>query len=134
MEWGFILVMALAIPILFWVALIWAGVFCRLPLLIRDIVRQRTRVWGIADRLVRAEVIIIVPVAIYAVLVWFFFSTFGWVSAVIVAVALPVIALGLLLGWVAVVSGLYQVARDSRRRRVVAPRRRAIRPIREQAF
>ena len=46
-------------------------------------------------------------------------------AVVVFAIAAPVFI------WAGVVSGLFQVIRDSLRRRVTAPQRRAIRPVGE---
>ena len=114
MEWEFILVLALAVPILFWVALIWAGVFTRLYLLIHDMLRQRIRVWETSGRLVRTAVIIIVPVGVYAFAIWFFLGNFGWQVALAIALALPIILFTAAFIWYLNIGGLYAAVKEGR--------------------
>jgi len=88
---------------------------------------RRIRLFEAIGRVVRIAVITIVPVAIYASLIWFSLGNFGWQVALAVALVLPFLLLVPVLVWAAVVSGLYQVAREALRRRVTAPQRRAAR-------
>ncbi len=130
MEWQVILVLVITIPIiLIPVALIWyiniGGIYAA----IRE--RRRIGVLETVGRVVRRAIIVIVPVGIYASLIWFFLGHFGWQVALAVGLALPIVLFVPVLVWAAVVSGLYQVARDALRRRVTAPRRRAARMAEE---
>ena len=129
MEWQVILALALAIPIiLFPVAFIWylniGGVYAAIK-------EGRLKVFESVARTIRIGLAVIVPVGVYAFLIWFFLGNFGWQVALAVALALPIVLLVPVLVWAAVVSGLYQVIRDTMRRRVTAPRRRAIRMAEE---
>jgi len=130
MEWQVILVLVITIPIiLIPVALIWyiniGGIYAA----IRE--RRRIGVLETVGRVVRRAIIVIVPVGIYASLIWFFLGHFGWQVALAVGLVLPIVLFVPVLVWAAVVSGLYQVARDALRRRVTAPRRRAARMAEE---
>jgi len=49
-----------------------------------------------------------------------------WELIVALVVAIPIVLFGPILVWVAVVSGLYQVARDRLRRRALSSRREAV--------
>jgi len=74
---------------------------------------------------------VVVPVAIYAVLIWFFYGHFGWQVAVAVAVAFPIVIFVPALVWLAVISGLYHVVRDRMRRRAAVTRRREVKVAEE---
>ncbi len=54
-----------------------------------------------------------------------------WQVILALVIAIPVIIFVPLLVWIAVVSGLYQVARDRLRRRVTITRRKAVTPVEE---
>ncbi len=130
MEWQVILVLVIVIPIiLIPVALIWylniGGIYAA----IRE--GKRIRLFETIGRAVRIAAIVIVPVGVYGFLIWFFLGHFGWQVALAVALALPIVLFVPVLVWAAVASGLYQVARDTVRRRVTAPRRRAARMAEE---
>ena len=130
MEWQVILVLVIVIPIiLFPAAFVWylniGGIYAA----IRE--GRRIRVFETVGRTVRRAVIVIVPVGIYASLIWFFLGHFGWQVALAVALALPIVLFVPVLVWAAVVSGLYLVVRDTMRRRVTAPRGRAARTAEE---
>ena len=132
MEWQVILVLVITIPIiLIPVALVWylnmGGIYAA----IREGVR--IRVFEAVGRMVRSAVIVIVPLGVYAFLIWFFLGHFGWQVALAVALVLPIVLLVPVLVWVAVASGLYQVIVDVMRRKATAPRRRPIRPAEELA-
>ncbi len=125
MEWQSILVLLIVIPIiLIPVGLVWylnvGGIFAA--------IRQgrRLRVLATIRRAARIAVTVILPAGIYAFLIWFFLGHFGWQVALAVALALPIVLAIPALVWMAVVSGLFQVARQSMRRRVAAPRRRVV--------
>jgi len=124
MEWQVILALVLAITIILFPAMfIWylniGGIYAA----IRE--RRRIRIPETASRAMRISLAVIVPVAVYAVLIWFFYGHFGWQVAVAVAVAFPILIFVPALIWVAVISGLYQVAADRLRRRSIANRRKA---------
>ena len=126
MEWQVILVLMIVIPIMLVpVVFIWylniGGIYAA----IRE--GRRIRIFETAGRAVRTAVIVIAPVGIYASLIWFFLGHFGWQVALAVGLALPIVLFVPVLVWAAVVSGLYQVVRETMRRRVTAPRRRVAR-------
>ncbi|MFC1974709.1 hypothetical protein ACFLVA_01700 [Chloroflexota bacterium] len=130
MEWQVILVLVIAIPIiLIPVVFVWylniGGIYAA----IREGVR--IRVFETIGRVVRIALAVIVPLGVYTFLIWFFLGNFGWQVALAVALALPIVLFVPVLVWAAVVSGLYQVAREALRRRVAAPRRRAARMAEE---
>jgi len=125
MEWQVILVLVIVIPIiLIPVALIW---YLNIGGLYAAIKEGRLRVFEPIVRTMRIGLAVIVPVGVYGFLIWFFLGHFGWQVALAVALALPIVLFVPVLVWAAVASGLYQVARDTVRRRVTAPRRRAAR-------
>ena len=124
MEWQIILALALAIPIILVpAALIW---YINIGGIYAAVKEGKLKVFEPIARTMRIGLAVIVPVAAYALLVWFFFGNFGWQVALAVALALPIVLIVPVLVWAAVVSGLYQVVRDTMRRRVAAPRRRVL--------
>lgn len=132
MEWQVILALVLAIVIILFPAMfIWylniGGIYAA----IRE--RGRFRIAETAIRTIRIALAVIVPVAIYAVLIWVFYGHFGWQVAVAVAVVFPIVLFVPALIWAAVISGLYQVAIDRLRRRVTVSRRKAARLAEEPA-
>ncbi|OGO21135.1 MAG: hypothetical protein A2144_01970 [Chloroflexi bacterium RBG_16_50_9] len=86
--------------------------------------RGRIKIPVIVIRVIRITLAIIVPVAVYVFLIWFFYGHFGWPVAVAMAVVFPVVLIVPALIWAAVVSGLYQVALYRLQRRVPAGRRK----------
>lgn len=125
MEWQVILVLVLVIPIiLFPAAFVW---YLNIGGLFAAIKERDFKVFERIGRRIRIGLAVIVPVGVYAFAIWFFFSNFGWQVALAIALTLPIVLFVPVLVWVAVVSGLYLVARDALRRRVTAPRRRAVR-------
>jgi hypothetical protein len=131
MEWPVILALLLAIPIiLFPVAFIW---YLNVGGLYAAIKEGRLKVFQPVLRKIRIVLMVTVPLAVYALLIWFFLGNFGWLVALAVALAIPVVLLVPALIWAAVVSGLYQVARDRLRRRAATQRRRAARATEEVA-
>jgi Sec-independent protein secretion pathway component TatC len=48
-----------------------------------------------------------------------------WQLILALVIAIPIVLFVPMLVWAAVASGLYQVAKDAMRRRVIAPRRKA---------
>jgi hypothetical protein len=132
MEWQVILALVLAITIvLFPVIFIWYLNIAGMYAAIRE--RGRIRILGVSGRTIRIALAVIVPIAIYAVLIWFFYGHFGWQVAVAVAVAFPIVLFVPTVIWAAVVSGLYQVAlyRFRLRRRTSVSRREAVRMAEE---
>jgi len=130
MEWQVILVLVIVVAIiLIPVALVWylniGGIYAA----IRE--GRRIRVLETIGRVVRIGLAVIVPVGIYAFAIWFSLGHFGWQVALAVAIVLPIVLFVPVLVWAAVVSGLYQVIRDTMRRRVAAPRRRIVRVTEE---
>ncbi len=124
MEWQVVLALLLTITIILLPAMfVWylniGGMYAAL----RE--RGRFRIPETVSRTIRITLAVIVPVAVYAFLIWFFYGHFGWQVAVAVAVVFPILLFIPALIWMAVVSGLYQVARDRLRHRVVARRRKA---------
>ncbi len=121
MDWQLIVALMIAVPIiLFPVALIWYLNFGGFYAAVRE---RKLHVVSPLVKVIRIVLAILTPVAIYALTVWFFFGNFSWQVALAVALVLPIVLVVPVLIWAAVVSGLYQVARDSLRRRAAAPRR-----------
>lgn len=130
MAWQVILALVIVVPIiLIPVVLVWylniGGIYVA--------IREGRRIRGLETigRAVRIGLAVIVPVAVYALLIWFFLGNFGWQVALAVAIVLPIVLFVPVLVWVMVVSGLYQVIRDVMRRRVAAPRRGIVRVTEE---
>ena len=124
MEWQVILVLVFAVTIILFPALfIWylniGGMYAAL----RE--RGRFRITAAVSRTIRIALAVVVPVAIYAFLIWFFYGHFGWQVALAIAVAFPIVLFVPALIWAAVISGLYQVVLDRLRRRIAVNRRRA---------
>jgi hypothetical protein len=123
MEWQVILALIFAVTIIMFPAVfIWylniGGIYAAL----RE--RGGIRVPAIIRRATRVTLVVLLPVAVYAVAIWFFYGHFGWQVAVAVAIVFPVVLFVPALIWAAVISGLYQVALDRLRRRVAVPRRK----------
>jgi len=152
MEWQLILALVLAIPIILFPAVfIWylniGGIYAAIQEARKrktapEHEERRARALAIIGRRAKSSVLaigrpmrvvlpVIVPVGAYAFLIWFFLGSFGWQVALAVALALPIVLFVPVLVWAAVVSGLYQVVRDTLRRRATAPRRRAARMAEE---
>lgn len=132
MEWPVILALVLAVIIILFPAMfIWYINIGGMYATIRE--RGGIKIPAAVGRAMRIALAVIVPVAIYAILIWFFYGHFGWQVAVAVAVAFPIVLFVPALIWVAVISGLYQVAIDRLRRRTAVNRRRAGRLVEEPA-
>jgi hypothetical protein len=134
MEWQVILALVLAIAIILFPAMfIWYLNIAGMYAAIRE--RRRVRIPGISGRTIRITLIVIVPIAIYAFLIWFFYGHFGWQVAVAVAIAFPIVLFVPALVWASVISGLYQVVlyRFRLRRRTTVARKRAGRLVEEPA-
>ncbi len=130
MEWQLILALVIVIPIILIPAmLVWylnmGGIYAA----IRE--GGRIRVLKTIGRALRTTVMVIVPVGIYAFAIWFSYGHFGWPVAVALAVALPIVLFVPVLVWAVVVSGLYQVVRETMRQRAAVSRRRAARMAEE---
>lgn len=127
MEWPVVLALILAVPlILFPATLVW---FLNIKG-IRDMANERqSRVAQLIKKRGRMAVATLIPVAIYAVVVWYVVGHFGWQVSLAVALVLPIVLFVPFLVWAAVVSGLSQVVLDRMRRRAAAPRRRAVAPV-----
>lgn len=129
MAWQAVLALVIAIPIiLFPVLFIW---FLNVGGIYAAIKEGKLKVLEPIGRAIGTTLAVIVPVGVYALLIWFFLGHFGWQGALAVALALPIVLFVPVLVWAAVVSGLYLVIRDTVRRRATAPRRRAARMAKE---
>lgn len=129
MEWPVILALVLVIPlILFPAAFIW---YLNIGGIYAAIKEGRLKVFKPIARAMRIGLAVIVPLGVYAFAIWFSLGHFGWQVALAVGLALPIVLLVPVLVWATVVSGLYQVVRDTLRRRVTVPRRRAARTAEE---
>jgi hypothetical protein len=132
MEWPVILALIFAvIIILFPAMLIWYLNIGGMYAAYRE--RGKIRIPANVIRAMRIALAIVVPVAIYAVLIWFCYGHFGWQVAVAIAVAFPIVLFVPALIWAAAASGLYQVAlyRFRVRRRATITRREAGRMVKE---
>jgi hypothetical protein len=130
MEWQVILALVLAITIILLPAMfIWYISISGIHATIRE--RGGIRIPVAVSRAIRIVLAVIVPVAIYAFLIWFFYGHFGWQVTLAVALVFPIVLFVPALIWVAVISGLYQVALDRVRRRTAVNRRRAGRLVEE---
>jgi hypothetical protein len=130
MEWQIILALVLAVTIILFPAVfIWYLNIAGMYAAIRE--RGRFRIPVAVARTIRIAVAVIVPLAIYAFLIWFFYGHFGWQVAVAVAVVFPIVLFVPALVWLAVISGLYHVLRDRMRRRAAVTRRKAVRMAEE---
>jgi len=125
MEWTTILVLILVVPIiLFPAAFVW---YLNAGGLYAAIKEGRISIPRSVIRTIRIGLIVTVPGGIYGTIIWFTLGHFGWAVALAVALVLPIVLIAPVLVWAALVSGLYQVARDALHRRAVARRRRAMR-------
>jgi hypothetical protein len=132
LEWQVILVLFFAVTvILFPAVFVWYLNISGIIAVIRQ--RGRIRLPETAGRVLRITLAVIVPVALYCFLVWFFYGNFGWQVALAVGIVFPIVLFIPALIWASVISGLYHVALDRLRRRATANRRRVgrtvIRPI-----
>ncbi len=124
MEWQMILVLLLVIPIILFPAVfVWYLNVGGLYAAVKAVKEGRFGVSEAVVRRIRTGLAVAVPVGIYAFAVWFSFGHFGWPVALAVALALPVVLFVPVLVWAVVVSGLYQVVRETMRQRATAPRR-----------
>ncbi len=122
MDWQVIIVLLLVIPlILIPVLLIWYLNIGGLYLAIKE---GKFKTLESILKKVRIGIQVMVPVAIYALLIWFFYGHFGWPVALAAALVLPLVLFVPVMIWVIVVSGLYQVVRETMRQRTYANRRR----------
>jgi len=131
MEWPVILALILVIPIILFPAVfIW---YLNVGGFYVAIKEGRLKVSEPVIRAMRLGLIVAVPVSAYALLIWFFLGNFGWQVALVVALVLPIVLFVPVLVWAAIVSGLYQVARDTLRRRATAAHRRRVARAAEEA-
>ena len=122
MEWQVILALIFAVTvILFPAVFIWYLNIGGMYTAFRE--RGGIRVPAIIKRATRIMLVVVLPVAVYAVAIWFFYGQYGWQVAAAVAVVFPIVLFVPALIWAAVISGLYRVALDRLRRRVTLPRR-----------
>ena len=132
MEWPVILALILVIPIILFPALfIW---YLNIGGFYVAIKEGRLKVSEPVIRAARIGLIVALPVSAYALLIWYFLGNFGWQVALAVALVLPIALFVPVLVWAAIVSGLYQVARDTLRHRAATHRRRAARAAEEVAM
>lgn len=125
MEWSTILVLILVVPIiLFPAAFIW---YLNAGGLYAAIKEGRIKMPRGVTRAIRIGLFVTVPCGAYGTIIWFTLGHFGWVVALAVALVLPVVIIAPVLVWAALVSGLYQVARDALHRRAAVRKRRATR-------
>jgi hypothetical protein len=128
MEWQVAIILLFAVTIiLFPVIFIWylnvGGIYAALR------GKMTNRVKETAGRVTRIALAVIMPLSIYAVIIWFFQSHFGWQVALAIALALPVVLFIPVLIWAAVISGLYQVVLELLRRRTRVQRRRIVKRL-----
>ena len=126
MEWQVVVALVVAIPIiLFPVVFVW---YMNAGGLYAAIKEKRLGIAEATVRRIRTGLVIAVPVGIYAFALWFSSGHFGWQVTLALALALPIVLFVPVLVWGIVVSGLYQVVRETIRRRVSsAPRRKPAR-------
>ena len=129
MDWQIILALVLLIPIILFPAMfIWylnaGGAYAAIK-------EGRLKAFELAFRKIRIGLAVAIPVGIYAFAIWFSLGHFEWQVALAVGLALPIVLFVPMLVWAAVTSGLYLVVRDTLRRRVTTPQRRAERMAEE---
>ena len=122
MEWQIVVPLLIVVPlILFPAVLIWylniGGIYAAVK------EHSRLRILAPITGVIRIGLAVVVPVGIYAVLIWFFYGHFGWQVTLAVALVFPILLFVPALIWIAVISGLYQVARDTLRQRISVSRR-----------
>ena len=130
MEWQVIVALLVAVTIILFPAIfIWylniGGMYSAL----RE--KGKLRIPAGAIRTMRILLAIVIPVAVYAFVVWYFYGHFGWQVTLAVALVFPIVLLVPAMIWAVVVSGLYHVALDRLRRRVPASRRKVGRLVEE---
>ncbi len=135
MEWPVILALVIAIPlILFPVAFLWylnmGGIYAAIQKArekkavhrheageVRHVAVVGRRVKsGILSRPVRIVAGVATPVVIYGVLIWLALAGLGWVAALVVGLAIPIVLVPVAFLWYLNVSGLYRVMRVTRQR------------------
>jgi len=132
MDWQIILALVLLIPIILFPAVfIWylnaGGAYSA----IRE---GRLKTFDPLLRKIRIGLAVIVPVGIYAYAIWFSLGHYEWQVTLAVGLALPIVLFVPVLVWATVASGLYLVARDALRRRLIVPRRRGGRMAEEHVL
>ena len=129
MELVVLLALVLAVSvILFPAAFVW---YLNSGGLYAAIKEGKLEVFKQIGRAMRIGLLLIVPIGIYALAVWFFFGHFGWQVALALSLVMPIVLLVPVLVWATVVSGLSQVVSDAVRRRVIIPRRKVVRTAEE---
>ncbi len=78
------------------------------------------------QKAIKNSVLVIVPLGIYAFVIWFTYGHLGWQVALFLAIVFPIILFIPALIWISVASGLYDVVRDRIRRRVNVSRRKTL--------
>jgi hypothetical protein len=130
MEWQVILALVLVVPIILFPAIfIWYINITGMYAAIRE--RGGVRVLAAFGRAARTVLVVLVPLAVYGFLIWFFYGHFSWQVTLAVALVFPIVLFVPALIWVAVISGLYQVASDRLRRTALTRRRRVGRIVEE---
>ena len=132
MDWQIILALVLLIPIILFPAMfIWylnaGGAYAA----IRE---GRLKTFDPLLRKIRIGLAVIVPVGIYAYAIWFSLGHYEWQVTLAVGLAVPIVLFVPVLVWATVASGLYLVARDALRRRLIVPRRRGGRMAEEHVL
>jgi hypothetical protein len=130
MEWPVVVALAVVIPlILVPFLLVWYLNIRGAYVAAREGIGSR--LFQKAGQSVRITLSLVVPVVVYGLAVWLSVTLSGWLVALVVAIALPVILVVAALVWVFLVSGLYEVARGALQRRVTGPRQRVVTPGKE---
>lgn len=121
MEWYIIIALAIAISIiLFPVVYVW---YITLGGVAKAVKEARLEVLMSLARKLRLPLLIIVPLAVYAIAIWLTLGNFGWPVALATGLVLPIVLIAPLLVWAVFASGIYMVLTNKMRRRVTATRR-----------
>jgi len=130
MEWWVILILLVVISVILLPAiLVWYVNIGGLYVAIKE---RRLAFLSTIARRIGIGLRIVVPLGVYAFLIWFFLGHFGWPAALALGLALPIMVFVPVMIWAAVASGLYLVIRETlRQRATVARRRRALRTAEE---
>ena len=121
MEWQLILALVIAIPIiLIPAALIW---YLNIGGIYAAIKERKLKVFEPIARAIRIGLAVIVPVAVYALLIWFFLGNFGWQVALALALVLPIVLVPAALIWYINIGGIYAAIKEARVRKIVLGKR-----------
>lgn len=106
----------------------------RLQTRVGEQIKSRTLV---ASKTLRIVVLIGLPTLLYAWLIWFFLTAFGWKAALALGLAIPAVGILVVAVWYFYASGLYQVIHDMRQkaayeRRLKKMLKRAMRQMLEE--